>query len=113
VGDDENNLASLVAACNAVGEQIHKTEIMDSPEGRTAVQSLITLHLRMVSCAGGAMVWKRGSSMPDIWSGYRHRLPCKEKRAGTMMEVLLYSMMLAEASLDRFIDVTWDFTVYG
>jgi hypothetical protein len=29
------------------------------------------------------------------------------------MEVLLYSMMLAEASLDRFIDVTWDFTVYG
>jgi hypothetical protein len=30
-----------------------------------------------------------------------------------MMELLLYSMMLAEASMDRFIDVTWDFTVYG
>nr|XP_051228902.1 uncharacterized protein LOC127346666 [Lolium perenne] len=111
--DDQPILASLIASCDAIGQQIRQVKHLDSPEGRLIVHKLIALHLRIVSCAGRASIHKPGASQPEMRSGDRHRLPCKKKLAGTLMEVLLYSMMLADAAMERFIVVEWDFTSYG
>ncbi|KAM0865827.1 hypothetical protein ACQ4PT_043006 [Festuca glaucescens] len=100
--DYNDNIPDLIAACDALGDQLRKVDA--SPEGRTTVHhSLVALHLRIVTCAGGVEDLKVGSYMPDMWVGDRYRLPCKEKRAGTLMELLLYSMMLASAALAPFV----------
>ncbi|CAM0877453.1 unnamed protein product [Alopecurus aequalis] len=110
--DDETVLDSLVASCEAIGDEIKKGKILASrPEGQRIVNTLIALHLRIVSCVGTVELLKPGSYLPDMWAGNRHRLPRKAKRAGTMMEVLLYSRMLAGAALAPYVSPpVWDFT---
>jgi hypothetical protein len=100
--DYNDIIPDMIAACDALGDQLRKVDT--SPEGRTtAHRSLIALHFRIVSCAGGVENLKVGSYLPDMWVGHRCRLPCKEKRAGTLMELLLYSMMLASVALAPFV----------
>ncbi|EMS55651.1 hypothetical protein TRIUR3_26881 [Triticum urartu] len=98
---------------------MRKLETQDVPVpvpggGRCVAHLMVGLHLRVVAWAGNIDGVKPDHYLPGfLTTGQRYRLPSKNKRAGTLMELLLYSMMMASHAINPFLpEQVFDFTDY-
>ena len=115
--DKLHGLEILKESHQLIKEEMRKLEMQDVPVpggGRRVAHLMVGLHLRVVAWAGNIDGVKPPHYLPGfLTTGQRYRLPRKSKRAGTLMELLLYSMMMASRAINPFLPKqVFDFTDY-
>ncbi|XP_044386013.1 uncharacterized protein [Triticum aestivum] len=117
--DKLHGLDILNESHHLIKEEMRKLETQDVPVpvpggGRRVAHLMVGLHLRVVAWAGNIDGVKPHHYLPGfLTTGQRYRLPSKKKRTGTLMELLLYSMMMASNAINPFLpEQVFDFTDY-
>ncbi|KAM3279575.1 hypothetical protein ACQJBY_046754 [Aegilops geniculata] len=116
--DKLHGLDILKESHQLIKEEMRKLETQDNVPvpgaGRCVAHRMVGLHLRVVAWAGRVEGLKPHHYLPGfLRTEERYRLPSKSKLAGTLMELLLYSMMLASNAITPFLpEQVFDFTNY-
>ena len=115
--DKLHGLNILKESHQLIKEEMRELEMQDVPVpggGRRFGHLMVGLHLRVVAWAGNIEGVKPHHYLPGfLRTEERYRLPSKSKLAGTLMELLLYSMMMASRALTPFLpEQVFDFTDY-
>ncbi|XP_048528043.1 uncharacterized protein LOC125507533 [Triticum urartu] len=115
--DKLHGLNILKESHQLIKDEMRKLEMQDAPVpggGRRVAHLMVGLHLRVVAWAGKVEGLQPHHYLPGfLRTEERYRLPSKSKLAGTLMELLLYSMMMASNAITPFLpEQVFDFTNY-